>query len=281
MGKGKKSKKGGGTKKEAKKGQTKSLHVPGIPRTDLYSIINKLKTHLYALKQFETPKTNEKPDIGRPLMKQLEHAPGRETHENGSTGGLFSPSHIFDKYKKARQGILHNIHAQSSESERLSAQQSIRATEKQFIEDLGDQVTAVKGKINTVDKMAGYTKKLYGYLKLLMTAANEAGASNQETYYKQLRMLDISAAGSYADVLKQDQILILEFGAKKHSLLSAFDTEKAEALKLTDTGEEGSDLAARATLDKKEKEATDDFKLAQQNLWINNNPIEKMIACIE
>jgi len=281
MGKGKKNKKGGGHKKGTENGNTKPPHVPDIPRTELYSIVKNLKTHLYALKQFETPKTHETPDNGRPLMKQLEHAPGQKNHEKASTGGLFSPSEIFDTYKKARQEILNSIHAHWSESEKLAAQQSIHATEKQFIEDLGDHVKEVRGKIDTVEQMAGYTKKLYGYLKLLMKAANKAGVSNQETCHGQLRALDSSKAGSYADVLKNDQILILELQAKKHSLLSVFYTEKANALKETPTGVEGSDSAPKAKLDKNEKEATDTFKLAQQKLWTDNNPIDKMIACIE
>tara|TARA_X000000368_G_scaffold227133_1_gene179282 strand:- start:340 stop:1167 length:828 start_codon:yes stop_codon:yes gene_type:complete len=275
MGKGKKNKKDGGHKKTA------PAHVPQIPRTELYSIIKKLKTHLHELKQLETPKTDEEPKKAKPLMRRLKHAPGGKNDENTSIGGLFSPSEIFDKYKKDRQGILNTIRAQASESEVLKAQESILEIEKQFIVDLGDQVKARRGIIDPVDEMAHYTKKLYGYLKLLMLAANKANVSPQDTYDKEVSGLDSPDAGSYTDVLKKDRVLILRFEAKKHSLLSEFYTEKAQALENLPTGEEGSDLALQTKLDKNEKDATDTFKRAQQELWVKHNPIAKMLACLQ
>jgi len=162
---------------------------------------------------------------------------------------------------------------------------SIFATEKEFIEDLGEQVKEVRGNIKHVEKMAGYTKKLYEYLQLLTKAANKAGLSDKDEYDKQLVALDSPDdspdEGCYADVLRKERILIYYFQAKKHSLLSEFYTEKAEALKLLETGVEGSDLDPKTKLDANEKDATDAFKLEQQKLWIDNNPIDKMLACIQ
>ena len=291
MGKGNKNKKGGGHNKGAEKGQTEKPAAPpnqppqvqDIPRTDLYSIIEKLKKSLRRLKKFETPKTDEKQKQGRPLMPPLKHAPGQKTNENTSIGGLFAPSEIFDKYKKARQGILNKIDELSTPSDVRNAKGSIRETEKQFIVDLGDRVKAVRAggrQILGMQELAHYTKTLYVYLKLLMLAANKAGGSPQETYDEQLKALDTPGAGSYSDVLTKDRVLILLFQAKKHSLLSVCDTEKAQALDKLETGQEGSDLDPKTKLDKSEKEATDEFKLAQQELWEKNTPIDKMLDCI-
>lgn len=286
MGKGKQNKKGGGHEKGKENGNTKPPHVPEIPRTELYSIVENLKTHLSKLQKLENPKppeTDKNPKKGHALMKLLQHAPGRQKHENTSIGGVFSPSVIFDTYKKARKEISNKIHAKSSDSDVDKAQESMRKTEIDFIVDLGDQIKEVRenGGMKPVNEMAHYTKTLYGYLKLLMLAANRADLSPQDLYDKEVKALDCNDTGSYADVLKQDTVLILKFEAKKHSLLSAFDTEKAEALKLIATGVEGSDLAPKATLDKNEKEETNNFKIAQQKIWIENSPIEKMLACFQ